>query len=197
MVLLEDSQAMNVVIAIATGTVLSASAGLRAFMPLFAAGLAARTVGWDLAPQMQWLASNGALLTFGVATVAEVAADKIPVVDHALDVVHTVVGPIAGILAGLSVWLHFPPVVAVVLALVVGAPVAGGVHLLAATTRLKSSVMSGGTLNPVASVAEDVLSVSALAIVVFVPLLALAVVVVIAVAMVRIVRRRQLARRTR
>ena len=197
MILLQDSQAMSVVVAIATGTVLSASAGLRAFMPLFAAGLAARTVGWDLAPQMQWLASNTALLTFGVATLAEVAADKIPVVDHALDVVHTVVGPIAGVLAGLSVWLHFPPIVALLLAVIVGAPVAGGVHLLAATTRLKSSMMSGGALNPLASVTEDVLSVSALAIVVFVPLLALVLVVMIAIAMVRIVRRRQLARRTR
>ena len=188
---------MSGVIAIAPGPVLAASAGLRAFMPLFAAGLAARTVGWDLAPQMAWLASNTALITFGAATLAEVAADKIPVVDHALDVVHTVVGPIAGILAGLSVWFHFPPVVAVILAIMVGAPVAGGVPLLAATTRLKSSVISGGTLNPVASVTEDALSISALAIVVFVPLLALAVVAVIALAMVRIVRRRRLARRTR
>jgi hypothetical protein len=195
MIVVQDMPAMNVVIAIATGTVLAASAGLRAFMPLFAAGLAARTVGWDLAPQMAWLASSPALITFGAATLAEVAADKIPVVDHALDVVHTVVGPIAGILAGLSVWLHFPPLVAVILALVVGAPVAGGVHLLAATTRLKSSVISGGTLNPVASVTEDALSVSALAIVVFVPLLALAIVVVLAAAAVRIVKRRRLARR--
>jgi hypothetical protein len=197
MMLLESTQAMDVVIAIATGTVLAASAGLRAFMPLFAAGLAARTVGWDLAPQMQWLASNTAILTFGAASLAEAAADKIPVVDHALDAVHTVVGPIAGILAGLSVWLHFPPFVAVILALVVGAPVAGGVHLLAAATRIKSSVISGGTLNPVASVTEDVLSIGALAIVVFIPLLALALFVVIAAVMMRIVRRRRVARQTR
>ena len=197
MVLLESTQAMDVVIALATGTVLAASAGLRAFMPLFAAGLAARTVGWDLAPQMQWLASNTALLTLGVASLAEVAADKVPVVDHALDAVHTVVGPIAGILAGLAVWLHFPPAVAAVLAIVVGAPVAGGVHLLAATTRIKSSVVSGGALNPVASVAEDALSVGALVVVVFLPLVALALVVLIAVAMVRLIRRRRLARQTR
>jgi hypothetical protein len=39
-----------------------------------------------------------------------------------------------------------------------GAPVAGGVHLLAATTRLGSSVLTLGAGNPVLSVIEDVLA---------------------------------------
>ena len=142
---------VGILIAVAAGVVLAASAGLRAFVPLFAVGVASRTFGWDLASEMQWLASNTALTCLGIASALEVAADKIPVVDHALDAVHTIIGPIAGALAGLSVWLHFPPAVAAALALVVGAPVAGSVHLLAATTRVKSTAVSGGTLNPVAS----------------------------------------------
>lgn len=183
---------MTILVAIAAGIVLAASAGLRAFVPLFAVGVASRTFGWDVASEMQWLASNTALTCFGIASALEVAADKIPVVDHALDAVHTIIGPIAGALAGLSVWLHFPPTVAAVLAIAVGAPVAGGVHLLAATTRVKSSVVSGGTLNPVASTVEDGVTVGAILIAILAPLLALGLTIVLFVLVARyIVKRRR------
>lgn len=182
---------MTILLAIAAGVVLAASAGLRAFVPLFAVGVASRTFGWDVAPEMQWLASNTALTCFGIASVLEVAADKIPVVDHVLDAVHTIIGPIAGALAGLSVWLHFPPVVATVLALVVGAPIAGGVHLLAATTRVKSSVVSGGALNPVASTVEDGVTLGAIAIAIVAPVLALALTILLLVLIGRSIAKRR------
>ncbi len=183
---------MTILVAIAAGVVLAASAGLRAFVPLFAVGVASRTFGWDVANEMQWLASNTALTCFGIASALEVAADKIPVVDHALDAVHTIIGPIAGALAGLSVWLHFPPTVAAVLAIAVGAPVAGGVHLLAATTRVKSSVVSGGTLNPVASTVEDGVTLGAILIAILAPVLALVLAIVLFVVVGRyIVKRRR------
>jgi hypothetical protein len=181
---------VTILVAIAAGIVLAASAGLRAFVPLFAIGVASRTFGWDVANEMRWLASNTALTCFGIASVLEVAADKIPVVDHALDAVHTIIGPIAGALAGLSVWLHFPPGVATVLAVAVGAPIAGSVHLLAATTRVKSSVVSGGALNPIASTIEDGLTVGAIVIAIIAPLVAVALTVVLLVVLARFVARR-------
>ena len=185
---------VSILVAIAAGIVLAASAGLRAFVPLFAVGVASRTFGWEVASQMQWLASNTALTCFGIASVLEIAADKIPVVDHALDAVHTIIGPIAGALAGLSVWLHFPPGVATVLALAVGAPVAGAVHFLAATTRVKSSVVSGGTLNPIASTVEDGLTVSAIVIAIVAPLLALALTILLVLVVARVIARRRRAK---
>jgi hypothetical protein len=187
---------VSILLAVAAGVVLAASAGLRAFVPLFAVGVASRAFGWDVATEMQWLASNTALTCFGIASALEVTADKIPVVDHALDAVHTIVGPIAGALAALSVWLHFPPAVAAFLALAVGAPIAGGVHLLAATTRVKSSAVSGGTLNPVASTVEDGLTLGAILVAILAPLLALALTLVLVIVAVRYIRRRRRARST-
>jgi hypothetical protein len=181
---------VTILVAIAAGVVLAASAGLRAFLPLFAVGVASRTFGWDVATEMQWLASNTALTCFGIASVLEVAADKIPVVDHALDAVHTIIGPIAGALAGLSVWLHFPPGVATALAIAVGAPIAGGVHVLAASTRLKSSVVSGGTLNPVASTVEDGVTVSAIVIAIVAPVLAVVLTIILLAVIGRVIARR-------
>ena len=185
---------MDILAAVASGVVLAACTGLRAFMPLFAAGLASRTLGWDLAPSMGWLSSTPALFTFGIASAVEIVADKIPVIDHALDAVHTFLAPIAGVLAGLSVWLHLPPVIAVVLALVVAAPVAEGVHLLAATTRVKSSVATAGTLNPAVSVAEDAVSLGGILLALLLPVVALVVTVIALILVWRVVRRRRRAR---
>jgi hypothetical protein len=188
---------MAILAAIASGVVLAACTGLRAFLPLFAAGVASRALSWELAPSMQWLASDPALITLGVASLAEVIADKVPVVDHALDAVHTVVAPVAGALAGLSVWLNFPAPIAVALAVLVGAPLAGGVHLVAAGTRLKSTAVSAGTLNPAVSVAEDVATLSGIVLAVLAPLVALIVLVVGLTLLVRRRRRRRAADATR
>jgi hypothetical protein len=115
------------------------------------------------------------------------------VVDHVLDAIHSFLGPIAGALAALSVWVHFPPAVAMVLALMVGGSVAGGVHLIAATTRVKTTLVSGGTLNPVASTVEDGVSVLAIVLALLVPVLA----VILAAAIVFYVGRFLLRRLTR
>ena len=56
--------------AAATGIALAASAGLRAFLPLFAAGVAARWFQWPLASPVGWLSSDPALLMFGIASAA-------------------------------------------------------------------------------------------------------------------------------
>lgn len=80
---------MNVLVAASAGIVLAASAGLPAFMPLFGIGLAARLLDWPVAPSLAWMASDAGLVTLGVATVLELAADKVPVLDHVLDLVHT------------------------------------------------------------------------------------------------------------
>ena len=75
---------MEVVISICVGISLSASAGLRAFMPLFMAGFLAR---WDWIPlgeSFEWLSEPPALIALGVAMCCEMAADKIPALDHAL-----------------------------------------------------------------------------------------------------------------
>ena len=141
-----------VLIAVAAGIVLAASAGLRAFMPLFGVGLASRLLDWSIAPSMDWLSTDVGLIALGIATVVELAADKLPMVDHALDVVHTIAGPVAGALVTFSIWGDLPPAMSAILAIALGAPVAGAVHAISATTRVKSSVLSAGAFNPAAYV---------------------------------------------
>lgn len=167
MVLPDDATTM--IAAAAAGVGLAACSGLRAFLPLLLAGLAARFLDWPLAPEVAWLASTAVLVALFVATVVELIADKVPILDHALDAVHTVLGPAAAVLTSVSAWAHLTPQHAVLVALLAGAPIALGVHALAAVTRVKSTVLSAGAANSALSVVEDAATVSGVALAVAAP----------------------------
>jgi hypothetical protein len=173
--------ASMVAAAAAAGIGLAACCGLRAFLPLLLAGLAARFLDWPLAPEVAWLQSNAVLGALAVATVAELAADKVPLLDHALDAVHTVLGPAAAVLASVSAWTHLSPQHAVLIALLTGAPIALGVHSMAALLRVKSTLLSGGIANSALSVGEDASTVGGVALAVLAPVI-LAIILAIALA---------------
>ena len=81
---------------IALGIALASCAGLRAWLPLFAVGVSVRLGVLPLGDSFRFLGSNVALTVFAIATVIELLADKIPVVDHALDALSTFLKPVAG-----------------------------------------------------------------------------------------------------
>ena len=169
---------MALAFAILTAIGLAACAGLRAFMPLFAAGLAARLLDLQLAGGVDWLASNTALIVFGVATALEIAADKIPVIDHALDVFQTVAAPVAGGIAAFAPMTGLGETWLAAIAIISGAALAGGIHTAAATSRVKSTALTAGTANPLLSVIEDVLAVGSVLAAILLPVLILLFVVV-------------------
>ena len=144
-------------LAVAGGVALAASCGLRAFLPLLVLGLAARLGLFQPSPQAAWLGQDLALLALGVATVLEIAADKIPVVDHALDAVGLVVRPVAAWVAGGAVANGWPSPwgqgLAVALALI-----ALAVQGLKAKVRLGSTGLTLGAANPLVSALEDAIA---------------------------------------
>jgi uncharacterized membrane protein len=139
------------------GIVIAATTGLRAFLPLFALGVVGRLGWWHVDEHMKWLQSTPALVALGLATVFEIAGDKIPVVDHLLDAVGTVVRPVAGVLGAFVVLQAWPTPWGQIAALVLGG-LTLGVHGLKAKTRLGSSITTLGTANPGLSIIEDVLA---------------------------------------
>jgi hypothetical protein len=143
---------------IAMGIGLAACAGLRAFLPLLLLGAAGRFEWVSLSPAFEWLASTPALIVFGVAVVTEILSDKVPVVDHILDVIGGVLKPVAGTVLAASVLTDLTPLQSTVAGLVVGGGAAGLVHLTKAKVRLFSTVTTAGLGNPVLSIAEDAMS---------------------------------------
>lgn len=158
--------------ALALAIALAASAGLRAWLPLLLAGGLARLGVLDLGPSFQFLGSNKALLVFGVATVVEVVGDKIPAVDHALDLIGTPLRPAVGALLAASVLgTVSDPLTAIVLGTAVGAPSALVPHAAKSALRAASTATTGGLANPLLSLLEDVISIVTFVAAVLVPVL--------------------------
>ena len=181
---------MDLVLQIASGIGLASCAGLRAFLPLFVVGAAARSGLVRLGEPFGWLESTPALVLLGTAVVVEILADKYPVVDHVLDGIGLFVKPLAGALVMASTLSETSSLAAVVLALMLGMPAAAGVHLVKAKMRLVSTATTLGLANPAQSVVEDAASCAGSLLCVLVPAIALGLILLILV--VIILRRRRL-----
>lgn len=155
---------------IALGIALAACAGLRAWLPLFAVGLSVRLGVVPLGDSFRFLGSNTALSVFAIATAVELIADKIPVVDHALDALSTFLKPVAGMVLAASVmWTVDDPIVALALGVMVGAPASLVPHTAKATLRGVLSPVTAGLAAPVLSLLEDVIAFGLVALAILAP----------------------------
>ena len=166
---------MVILLSLFLGTTLAAAAGLRAFLPLFLLGVLERAqlmAPFSIGENFQWLTTDIAILTLGIATVVEVTADKFPAVDSGLDSVMTFVRPGAGAVSVFAVMSSQDPL----LGYIAGFVLAGGatlpIHLGKGTLRLGSHLATAGFGSPVISAAEDAASVGAVTLSVILPILA-------------------------
>lgn len=151
---------------------LSSTAGLRAYLPLLAVGLAGTGASplVPLQPGFTDLSSPPVLVILAILVIVEFTIDKVPVIDHLSDLIHTVIRPVSGavIMAGtqnslsdVNMWV----------AAIAGALLALVFHGAKAATR---PVVTAGTIghgNPIVSLVEDglvVLSVLVLTLLPFV-----------------------------
>jgi len=151
------------------GIALAAACGLRAFLPLLVVGLAARAGLITLHGGARWMAGDLALVALGVATVLEILGDKVPVVDHLLDAVGTIVRPMAAWVGSYAVLSAWPTPWGQLAAVGLGS-VAVGVHLLKAKLRIGSTAVTAGAANPAISTAEDGIALGTAALAVLAPL---------------------------
>lgn len=163
-----------------TGAGLSAAAGLNAFIPLVIVGLAARFTDFiDLPDNLMWLQSWPTIIISLLFLAAELVLDKIPGVDHVNDLVQSAVRPLVGgvIFAATtaaaeidaqSFWGDNP-----LIGGIVGALIAGLVHMGKSAARPAVNAATGGTGAPIASFAEDATSVGLSFVAIFLPILVL------------------------
>ncbi len=147
-------------LALVMGITLAAICGLRAFLPLLVISILSAFGKIELGEAFQWMSSWPAITTFSVAVVLEIAADKLPVVDHVLDTAGLVIKPIAASVAMAGMIKEFDPLLALVLSLVTGGLLAEGLHILKAKLRLLSSAATGTIANPILSFFEDFIAIS-------------------------------------
>ena len=161
--------------ALALAIALASAAGLRAWLPLLAAGGLARLGVLELGSTFRFLASDKALVIFGLATVIELVGDKIPVVDHALDLIGTPLRPVAGaVLAASVLGTVTDPLTSALLGVAVGAPTALLPHVAKSALRAASTTATAGLANPALSFVEDAITVVLLILAVLIPLVVVA-----------------------
>src|SRR5688500_15564929 len=181
----------TIVPSLAMGIGLAACAGIRAWLPLLLAGGMARWGIIELGSSFQFIASDRALLLFGVATVIEILADKVPAVDHALDTLSTVLRPAAGSLLAASVlWQVSDPLTALALGVAVGAPTSLVPHAAKSLLRAASTTFTGGLANPFISVLEDLMTVALFVLTVLVPIVVAGVLILVGLFVARRLARR-------
>ncbi|MBL7474139.1 DUF4126 domain-containing protein [Robertkochia sediminum] len=142
------------IISLFLGIGLAAATGFRIFLPLFALSLAAYFDVWTLDESWQWLGSTAALISLGVAMVAELLAYYIPWVDNLLDSIALPLAGIAGTAVMVATMTDMSPLITWALAIIAGGGTATAVKGATASTRLGSSVSTAGLGNPVVSTVE-------------------------------------------
>ena len=158
---------------------LSGAAGLNAWLPLFASALLDRLDVVELAAPFDQLSSTGGLVLLALLTTADFVGDKIPVVDHVLHLLGTVIAPVSGAIlftgqTGLETDL--PTLAAVLL----GGVTAGTIHAGRSAVRPVSTATTAGVGNPVLSLTEDAGSLVLVVIAFVLPFVALLIVIALA-----------------
>ncbi len=143
------------IFSILLGIGLAASVGFRIFVPLFALSLAAYYQIIPLNDNWLWIGSTTAMVTLGIATVVEIGAYLIPWLDNLLDTIAVPLAAIAGTAVMLSTAADLDPLLTWSLAIIAGGGTATAIKSSTSTTRLASTVTTGGVANPIVATVES------------------------------------------
>ncbi len=161
----------EILLTILMGIGLSAASGFRIFIPFLVISIASLTGNLTLVDSFSWIGTYPALITFGMATVLEIAGYYIPWVDNILDTIASPVAVIAGIILMASVVTGISPLMKWTLAIIAGGGVAGIIQALTGVTRITSSITTGGLGNPGVSTVESGSSLTLSAMAIFIPVI--------------------------
>jgi hypothetical protein len=181
-----DPASLSAITVLLAALGLSSTAGLRAYLPLLAVGIAGDNNLLPLNPNFQALGSPPIIALLGILAIGEFIVDKIPIVDHLSDAVHTIIRPVAGaiIMAGtqnslsdVNVWL----------AAGAGALLAFIFHGVKATTRPAVTATTAGIGNPLLSTLEDVFVAAAALVLALLPVVGFLLFVLAVIVAIRLV----------
>jgi hypothetical protein len=190
-----ETQSFELVTAILIGIGLSAASGFRVFVPLLGASIAANTGYLQLSPEFSWFASTPALVALSLATVLEICAYAVPVIDHLMDAVATPAAVVAGTLLMASLLGDASPFLKWSLAMIAGGGAAGLVQAGSVVARSSTAVITAGLGNLLVAILELCGAVAMTLLALFAPLLAAVVLLVGLLLMIRYTVNKRWARR--
>ncbi len=154
---------------------LALASGVNAYFPMLAFAIAARWLHlYKVNPSFSFITQTWFMVILAILALADLFADKIPVIDHIWDAIHTVIRPMAGAFVAAAsdnrihvlpnttfMGTHFMTMginlsVTLVVVMVIGGVLALMTHLTKASTRVASTATTAGLLNIVLSIIEDI-----------------------------------------
>lgn len=136
------------------GIGLAAASGFRVFLPLFSVSLASYFHWIPTNDTFEWLSSLPALITTGIAMIAEILAYYIPFVDHLLDTISVPMASVAGSILFASQFTELGTFPQWGLALIAGGGTAATISSGFAGIRAASTATTGGLGNSVVGTTE-------------------------------------------
>ncbi|OCK52759.1 hypothetical protein BA768_10285 [Chryseobacterium sp. CBo1] len=168
------------------GIGLAAATGFRVFLPMFAVSLASYFQWIPTHESFDWLSGLPALITTGIATLAEILAYYIPLIDNFLDTVSVPLATIAGSILFASQFADLGAFPQWGLALIAGGGTAATISTGFAGIRAASTATTGGLGNSVVGTTETagsgimaVLAMIAPVIAVFLAIVTLVVIIIL------------------
>lgn len=161
------------ILSIFLGIGLASASGFRVFLPMFAMSLASYFQVFELNESFQFISGLPALITLGIATIAEIFGYYIPFIDNLLDTIATPLAAIAGTIVMASTLVHLSTEMTWILAIIAGGGTASAMQGMTSVTRLASSVKTAGLGNPIVATAETGTATAMSALAIFVPIVAI------------------------
>jgi hypothetical protein len=174
---------MDTAFAILVGIGLAASCGFRVFVPMLVVSAAAHSGYLELSDSFRWLGTLPAIISFGVASLVEIAAYYVPWLDNALDIVATPIATIAGAVLFAASVTDLNPLLRWSLAIIAGGGSAAVVQGATVVSRLASTTTTGGLANFIFTTMETVTGFILSILSIIVPILAISLLVASVAAM--------------
>jgi hypothetical protein len=174
-----------------TGMGLAMPAGLNAYIPILALGIADRYFGLiNLAAPYDLIATPAGLAIITMLLVVEVIADKVPLLDHLNDLIQSAVRPSSGaiVLMASTDQVEF---INPIFSLMLGLTLAGVVHIIKMAIRPAVTATTGGVGNPIVSAAEDGAAIASSIIALIAPVLVALMLIGLVVAIIWLLRHRR------
>ena len=145
---------MEIILALCLGITLSAASGFRLFIPPLVVSVAALTGNLELSSGFAWVGTYPTAIVLSIATIAEILAYYVPVVDNFLDTIEIPTAIIIGTLLTVANFADVEPLLQWGLGTIFGGGTAGLIGIFTAVTRATSTGMTGGTGNFLVATAE-------------------------------------------
>ena len=159
---------------------LSAACGFRIFIPPLTYGLLYKAELVQLDSSWSWIGNDWVVGVLFLAAIIEIFGNLIPWVDNLLDILATPTSIMAGTILSASCLSDISPGLQWILSVANGVLITGGFQLTTISLRGMSSVFTGGLVNPIFSIIEDLISFGITLTIIFSPIIGIIIIFLIA-----------------